>query len=102
MIAAGQFDLRTSREVLKREIILVVPGVGWPVFPLLTQPELLVVASLLSGELLVSEGLLVGGAVVDLVVLLLLQLVASLTTLSLHLARLGILGLRNTSDMAEL
>ena len=91
VIAAGQFDLRTSREVLKREIILVVPGVGWPVFSPVTEPQLLVVASLLPGELLVSEGLLVGGAVVDLVVLRLLQLLSSLATLSLNLAGLSTL-----------
>ena len=75
-----------SREVLQREIVLVVPGVGWTMFSPVAESELLVIPRLLPGKLLVSEGLLVGGTVVDLVALLLLQLVLvlGLTTQSLH------------------
>ena len=70
------FDLRPDGRVseeLEVEVVLVVPGVCRPVLSL-AQPQLLVVPSLLPGELLVSQGLLVGGAVVDLVAGLLLQL----------------------------
>ena len=42
--------------------------------PVSHQSQFLVISRLLPGELLVSQGLLVGGAVVDLVGLLLLQL----------------------------
>ena len=47
--------------------------------------------SLSLGVLLVSEGLLVGGAVVDLVALRLPKLLSSLATLSLNLAGLSTL-----------
>ena len=70
------FDLRPDGRVseeLEVEVVLVVPGVGRPVLSL-AKPQLLVVPSLLPGELFVSQGLLVGGAVVDLVAGLLLQL----------------------------
>ena len=66
-------------------------GVGWPMFPTVTESQLLIISGLLPGKLLVSQGLLVGRPVVDLVAFLFLQLMLGLASQSLHSAGLEML-----------